>query len=183
MKSGQLQVETPALTPETVVKGGWSQGAGEFDLVVWVIDATHPARQADVAALHALRGYFQNAPHLAQPSVVIAVTGIEQLSPAREWNPPYDLARPTGHKAERIREALQAVAETLAQDREAVVPVPLADGEAPYNVDTLWAAITGQLSGATQISLGRALKQTAAPNPLQWARQLYDGGRFIFFRR
>ena len=37
-----------------------------------------------------------------------------------------------------------------------------------------------QLSGATQIALGRALKQTAALNPLQWAQQLYDGGRFIF---
>ena len=99
--------------------------AERADLVVWVASATQPARDPDRQGLDAVRAWA--AAQLARrvPPIVLALTHIDELRPAAEWTPPYDVAAPAGPKARSIRAAIDSVAQALDLPVDAIVPVAM----------------------------------------------------------
>src|ERR1051326_2395549 len=70
------------------------QAAQDSDLLLLVLHARNPARQADLDMLRALREWFDSRPDLKQVPVLAVLTHIDLLSPAMEWSPPYNWQEP-----------------------------------------------------------------------------------------
>ncbi|NQT18051.1 MAG: 50S ribosome-binding GTPase [Planctomycetes bacterium] len=122
----------------------------DCDLLVLVCSARSAARSADRRLLDQLGGFFQQEPNRMMPPLVVTLSHVDQLRPLAEWDPPYDLAEPSGAKAEQIRDAVQAVREDLALGAEqVVVPVCLKSGQV-YNVEEGLAPVILQLSSEAE---------------------------------
>jgi predicted GTPase len=132
--------------------------ACQSDLLLLVLHARNPARQADLQMLRDLRGWFTAHPELKQPPLLAVVTHIDLLSPALEWSPPYDWRQPSRPKEENIRQAMAAVWEQVGAYAVGVVPVCTAPGKV-YGVEEWFLpAIAGQLDEARGVALLRCLR-------------------------
>src|SRR5262249_85901 len=133
--------------------------AERADLVLWVASATQPARSADRQALDDFRAWASAQLARRPPRVVLALTHIDELRPANEWAPPYDLATSAaaaGAKARNILAAIHSVASALDLSADAIVPVAMPpDDRKPYNIDALWARIGLDLDEARLVQLDR----------------------------
>ena len=76
--------------------------AERADLVLWVASATQPARSPDRQGLDHFRAWAATQLARRAPRVVLALTHVDELRPANEWMPPYDVATPAGPKARNI---------------------------------------------------------------------------------
>ena len=95
----------------------------QADLVLFVMDASSPAREPDSVFLKRVANWFEERPHLRPPPVVGVLTHIDMLRPVMEWSPPYDWRQPAGKKAQHIAEAVEYNREKLGEHFSAVVPV------------------------------------------------------------
>jgi hypothetical protein len=111
--------------------------------------------------------------------VLLALTHIDQLRPAAEWAPPYDIATPTDPKARSIRAAMDAVARALDLPLDRIVPVALPPDREPYNLDALWARIALELDEAKLAQLDRLRIGQGAFSLTDLPQQLADAGRLI----
>ena len=107
------------------------------------------------------------------------LTHIDQLRPATEWNPPYDLTHPSGTKSRSIADAMEAVREDFAlSEGQPLVPACLKPGQ-EYNIEEgLTPAILGVLSGAQAVRYLRCLR--SFHNTTRWKqlwRQTLGAGR------
>ncbi|HYI72207.1 MAG TPA: GTPase [Skermanella sp.] len=153
--------------------------AAECDLILWVAAANDGARDLDRRLFDAIGAYFAANPGLKAPPLLVALSHIDRLRPFTEWEPPYDIAAPSGRKAEMIRGAVDATAEALGVALEDIVPVRL-DAGSLYNIDALWAAIVGRLPDARQGQLIRLLQLAAKGGGVsEVARQALKGGRLL----
>jgi predicted GTPase len=132
--------------------------ARQADLLLLVLHARNPARQADVQMLRDLRAWFAGHPELKQPPLFAVVTHIDLLSPALEWSPPYDWRLPTRPKEENIQQAMAAVWEQVGAYTAGVVPVCTAPGKVYGIEEWLLPAIAGQLDEAHGVALLRCLR-------------------------
>jgi predicted GTPase len=132
--------------------------AQQSDLLILVLHARNPARQADLEMLRGLRDWFASKPELKQPKILGVMTHIDLLSPAMEWAPPYDWQEPRRPKEEQIRLAINAVHEQLGEFLVGVVPVCTAVGKV-YGVDEWFLpAVMELLDEAHAVGLLRCLK-------------------------
>jgi len=137
------------------------EAAVQSDLLVLVLHARNPARQADLEMLQALRQWFSSRPDLKLPPIVAVLTHIDLLSPAMEWAPPYDWERGQRPKERQMREALEAVREQLGPFLIAAVPVCVAEGKV-YGIDEWFLpALMEQLGEAKGVALLRCLRAEA----------------------
>ena len=104
------------------------------DMILMVCSAIHAARQADRQVLDELRAQFQQYPQLAMPPLLCVLSHIDQLSPVREWQPPYNIVTPQRAKEHAIRKAMETTAADLQLDLGEIVPVNLFPGEL-YNIE------------------------------------------------
>jgi len=132
----------------------WAQ-AERADLIMWVASATQPARGPDRKRLDDIRTWAGAQIARRSPPVLLALTHIDELRPAAEWSPPYDVAAPTGPKARAIRAAVNAVAGALDLRVDTIVPVAMPPGRESYNLDALWAGIAVELDEAKLVQLDR----------------------------
>jgi hypothetical protein len=149
--------------------------AERADMILWVASATQPGRQADVAALEALRGWAGEQRSRRPPPLLAAMTHADLLRPAAEWSPPYDIENPAGPKARSIQAARDTVAATLLLPSEAVVPVALPEGAA-WNLDRLWERVVAELDSARRARNERLLDEGATPSALVEANRALRGG-------
>jgi predicted GTPase len=164
--------------------GGGSQQelraqAERADLVLWVASATQPARSADRQALDDFRAWASAQLARRAPRVVLALTHIDELRPANEWAPPYDLATSAGAKARNILAAIHSVGSTLDLPAGAIVPVAMPADRTPYNLDALWARIALDLDDARLVQLDRLRIGGRRVSLREFANQLGRAGRFI----
>ena len=110
----------------------------------------------------------------------MALTHIDELRPASEWTPPYDVATPSGPKSRAIRAAIDAAATALALPAEAIVPVAMPPGREPYNIDALWSRVAVEIDQAKLVQLDRLLIGGRRLNLRELAGQLGHAGRFMF---
>jgi predicted GTPase len=157
--------------------------AERADLVLWVASATQPARNADRQALDDFRAWASAQLARRAPPVVLALTHIDELRPANEWAPPYDLATSTGAKARNILAAIHSVGSTLGLPAGAIVPIAMPPDREPYNIDALWARIAVDLNDAKLVQLDRLRIGGQRVSLRELANQLGQAGRFILTAR
>jgi predicted GTPase len=153
--------------------------AERADLVLWVASAIQPARGADRQALDDFRARARAQLARRPPRVVLALTHIDELRPANEWTPPYDLTTVAGAKERSISAAIQSVGSTLDLPADAIVPVAMPPDRKPYNLDALWARIAVDLDDAKLVQLDRLRIGGQRITLRELARQLGHTGRFI----
>ncbi len=129
--------------------------AGRADLIMWVASATQPARGPDRKRLDAFRAWASAQLARRPPPVLLALTHVDELRPAVEWTPPYDISAPARPKARAIRAAMDAAARALDLPADAIVPVAMPPGRELYNIDALWARIGIELDEAKLAQLDR----------------------------
>ena len=130
------------------------------DLVIWVVAANRADRDRDRRARGVVRDRFAAVPERRPPAALVVATQIDRLRPFGEWAPPYDIASGDSPKARSIRDAIDAIAEDLGADPDAIVPVAIpADGE-PYNVDLVWGRLAERLDAAKAAQLLRCVGDT-----------------------
>ena len=134
------------------------QAAQDSDLLLLVVHARNPARQADVEMFKALHSWFASHPDLKRPPIIVVATHIDLLSPALEWAPPYDWRRGKRPKEESIRQAVIAITQQLGDLKPVVVPVCAAAGKV-YGVDEfLLPAVAQRLDEAHGVAFLRCLR-------------------------
>jgi len=147
-----------------------------IDLVLLACSATHAGRAADANFLRALQAQYAKTPDRIAPPIVVALTHIDQLRPAREWNPPYNLARPSGVKETQIRLCMEEVSRALDVPLDQVQAICLGKDE-EWNVEAVWASIAAQLPEARRAKYLRCLKDAKAREKWQLMfRQLGNAG-------
>lgn len=153
----------------------------DCDLVLLVCSAMTAARQPDRQLLEQMRTRWQADPQRRPPPVLVVLTHIDQLRPAGEWQPPYDLAQPSGDKARRISAATTTVAEELGVPLERVVPVSLLP-ERLYNIEEgLLPALVECLPESSRAKALRCLS-TFQRDEASWSRvwqQAISAGKLL----
>ena len=172
-------LDAPGLTSIGGNKQMLIDACRDVDLVIWLTQANNPARAIDVDALGQIRNWFEANPRIKPPPMMMVMTHIDKISPAKEWTPPYDIVRGESAKASHIRQALEQVGKTLGFVGEPMVPVALRSNEVPYNLDALWASIGERLSEAQLTALDRELKKGPGFSPLRELKKIRDGGTFL----
>ena len=157
------------------------QAVLEADLLLWVSAVNKPGdRDGERKALDQVRGWQKERANLHPAPLLVAVSHIDRLRPAKEWQPPYDLQNPNGPKASNIQAAVMAVATDLAVPIGDVIPVCLAEGRI-YNVDdALWAALLDRQDEANKVRLLRCQQQQKqGENWTLLRQQLTSTGRWL----
>src|SRR5262249_53938991 len=134
------------------------EAAQQSDLLLLVLHARNPGRQADLQMLRDLRAWYGTRPDLKRPPIVAGLTHIDLLSPAMEWAPPYDWRQPRRPKEQQIRQALEAAREQLGEHVAAVVPVCAVPGKVHGIDEWFLPALTQLLDEAHAVALLRCLK-------------------------
>jgi predicted GTPase len=134
------------------------EAARQSDVLLLVMQARNPARQADLEMMQALRKWFEERPELRMPPVLGVVTHIDLLSPAMEWAPPYDWQNPKRPKEQQIAQALEVVREQLGPYLAGVVPVCTAEGKVYGVEEWLLPALMELLDQAHAVAFLRCLK-------------------------
>ncbi|MEY4195843.1 MAG: hypothetical protein RLZZ226_2211 [Pseudomonadota bacterium] len=151
----------------------------QIDLLFLVCSVREAARQADRLFLEALKNHYATRLNRRLPPIIVVATHIDQLRPARDWAPPYNVVEPETPKAESIRAALDAIRQDLQLEAAGadLVPVCLRDG---YNLDILWLAVAHRLDDAAKAKVLR-MQEALLDNgsPQQVVRQFIQGGRWL----
>ena len=134
------------------------ESAQQADLMLLVLHARNPARQADVQLLGNLHEWFASHPERKKPPLLAVVTHIDLLSPALEWSPPYDWRQPTRPKEDNIQQALTAAWQHVGAYAEGIVPVCTVAGKEYGIEDWLLPAVAEQLDEAHGVALLRCLR-------------------------
>jgi predicted GTPase len=137
------------------------KAAREADVLLLVLHARNPARQADVDLLKNLAIFFQANPDLKRPPILAVVSHIDLLSPGMEWSPPYDWTKPQRPKERSIAQALAYAQETLGEHVVGVVPVCTTPGKEFGIEEALTPSIITLLDQARAVSLVRCLRAEA----------------------
>lgn len=142
-------------------KDATREAVRQADLVLLVMAATSPAKQADLVMLRELSGWFESQHRLKPPPVIGVVSKVDALSPVMEWAPPYDWEQPTRPKEHSIHEAVRYATETLGSGLSATIPVVThRESHRVYGVEEwLLPTIALHLDDARAVSLVRTLHQ------------------------
>lgn len=141
--------------------------AQESDVLLLVLHARNPGRQADVELLASLRKWFAGRPELRRPPVLAVLTHVDLLSPAMEWAPPYDWQKPRRPKEQQIREALATAREQLGDLVVGVIPVCAVPGKVYGVEEWLLPAISDVVDEGRAVALLRALRAEADAGKLR----------------
>lgn len=152
--------------------------AQQSDLLLLVLHARNPARQADLLMLQRLREWFASRPDLRMPPILAVLTHIDLLSPAMEWSPPYDWLHPQRPKEVQIQQAVAAVRQQLGESLAGVVPVCTAEGKVTGLEESLLPAVAALLDESRTVALLRCLRAEIDTGKVRKVfHQLLAGGR------
>jgi len=154
--------------------------AAQADLILWVASAIRPDRDLDARALGAIAQHFAERPNRRPPPMLLVLSHVDRLRPAREWSPPYDLGDASNAKAASIRGAVEAADGDLGFSADDTVPACLDRGVGLYNVDAIWAAITEKIPEAQRAQLVRTLQDI--DKSFDWRKlrtQALNAGRIL----
>jgi uncharacterized protein len=174
-----ILLDMPGLAGDAANSSDALEQAARADLVLWVASAIQPAREPDRQALRMLRDWANAQLARRPPPILVALTHIDQLRPASEWSPPYNLVAPTSAKAAAIRSAVEATAATFEFATSDVVPVAMPPDGTPYNIDALWTRIASEIDEAKLVQLDRLRAGHHRLSLREIARQVENAGRFL----
>jgi uncharacterized protein len=174
-----ILVDAPGLSIAPEAIEALAAEAVKADAVLWTISAVQAARDVDAQGVRAFHAAFEQRSDLNRPPLLCVVTHIDQLRPFAEWNPPYDVANPSGPKARTIRDAMMAIAADVGIPLGSVIPVSLAPDRAAYNIDALRARISQALPAARHAQLSRTYAKDRRGGWWKEVERLYQGVRTI----
>src|SRR5215471_79160 len=177
--STAIVVDMPGFDERTEPTSELQVQAERADIIMWVASATQPARGPDRRRLDDIRAWAKAQPARRLPPVLLALTHIDELRPASEWTPPYDVTAPTGPKARAIRAAMNAAAHALDLPVDTIVPVAMPPGRASHNLDVLWGRIAVELGDAKLVKLDRFRVGRQRLSLRELVHQLGHAGRTI----
>lgn len=133
----------------------------DSDIVLLVLDAHVPAREADVRQLSSLLEWCRSHPRLKPPSVVAVLTHIDLLPPPLVWRPPCGWREAATAKDRAVAAAVAEVQRMLPGQISQVVPVCAhADPERQWGVvEELAPTLAGLLHQAQATALVRMFEQ------------------------
>ncbi len=134
------------------------EAARSADVLLLVLHVRNPGRQVDIEMLKSLREWFASKTDLKMPPVLAVLTHIDLLSPAMEWQPPYDWQKGTRPKEQHIREAVKATLEQLGDLVEGVVPVCTSVGKVYGIEEGVLPFLAARLDEARVVSVLRCLR-------------------------
>jgi predicted GTPase len=172
-------VDMPGLGDSSERESGLLAQAARADLIIWVASATQPARAIDRKSLDEFRAWANSELARRPPAVVLALTHIDELRPAAEWAPPYDVSVPLRPKARAIRAAMDATTRALDLPVDRIVPLAMPPGQPPYNIDALWARIALELDEAKLVQLDRIRFEHSRISLRELAYQVGQAGRMV----
>lgn len=180
-----LVLDSPGIDSRHLPEKELREAVVNADLILWVSAAPRPDREEERALLERIRTWLDDHSRSRRPApVIVVVSHIDQLSPVRQWQPPYDLSNPMTAKGRAISFAVEAIKDDFSLATGEVVPVSLAEGR-HYNVeDGLWAAIIGSEDEARRARFLRLLP--ARQRQENWSllrRQLASAGRLLTRRK
>lgn len=152
----------------------------QADLVLLVLDARSPARDADVTTLAGLAEWYQLQPHLKPPPMLAVLNKIDGLSPLMEWAPPYDWRNPVRPKEKSIAAAADYAREVFRDNVKVVVPTCCdAANNRVVGIDTdLVPAMAAYLDHARSAALLRELHASFQRDRFtQVAGQVWEFGK------
>jgi uncharacterized protein len=154
------------------------KAARAADILLLVLHARNPARQADLLMLQRLNEWFGQRPDLKRPPVLAVLTHIDLLTPAVEWAPPYDWRQPTRPKEQQIARAVAAVREQLGDSLSDVIPVCTAEGKVFGVAEDLLPEVARRLDEGHAVALLRCLRSEMDSGQVRkiW-RQLLAAGK------
>ena len=154
----------------------------QADLILLVMAANSPAKQADAKMLEELNGWFREQHRLKPPPLIGVVSKIDGLRPVMEWSPPYDWEHPSRPKERSIQEAVDFARQSTGNGLQLVVPV-CSDRERGrvYGIEEwLLPMIIVQLDEARAVSLVRSLHREYDRQKLQKTlSQFLEAGKRI----
>lgn len=103
-------LDTPGYSEADVKRDQRQQiriAADAADIVLLVMAANSPARDADIRMVRALLESYQDKGELRPPALIAVLTHIDLLRPVREWSPPYDWRNPKSAKEKSIASAVE----------------------------------------------------------------------------
>jgi uncharacterized protein len=174
-----MLVDMPGLDDHPEPASDVRAQAERADLIMWVASATQPARGADRRQLYEIHTWAGAQLARRPAPILLALTHIDELRPAAEWAPPYDIAAPAGPKARAIRAAVKAVAGALDLPTDTIVPVAMPPGREAYNLHALWARIAVELEEAKLVQFDRLRVGQQRLSPRELVDQLGHAGRMI----
>lgn len=161
---GQLRLlDTPGYGAEESrsVRKDRFRAIAQSDLVLLVMNASSPARDADLDFLKAMAEWFDGQPQLKPPPVLAVLTHVDLLKPPLEWDPPYNWREPKHPKEESIHEAAEHLRQTFGERIVDVVPLcsDVERGRAFGVREWLEPAVVAQLEEASAVSSVRSLHE------------------------
>ncbi|SEP58420.1 hypothetical protein SAMN05421693_101141 [Ectothiorhodospira magna] len=159
-------IDTPGLENRSQIHA-LANTLTESDGILWVIPAHRADRALDLEALTALRQTLEGMPGRILPPVLVVLSHVDRLSPAREWAPPYDLEQPDRPKAVAIKRAMMAVSQDLGIPLALIVPARLDRLDQVWQVERIWTVLLSQLDRSHR---ARALRIAQAAQGSDWRR-------------
>ena len=149
-------------------------------MVLVVLHARNPARQPDVQALTDLARWFGTHSGLKAPLLGV-LTHIDLLSPAMEWQPPYNWIEPARPKEQQINLALQTVHDQFQESLVDCVPVCTEPSRIYGIQEALLPAMVRLLPEARAVNLVRVLRAEVDGKKIQRiVQQLLSAGKMAF---
>jgi predicted GTPase len=155
-------LDTPGYGEQAVADGDRQDYQAAFrqaDLMLLVMNATNPAREADLRLLEKIDAWYRQDSRRRPPPVIGVLTHIDLLRPATQWSPPYRWQNPSSAKERSISSAVDYHAELLGHCLAGIVPVCSGGSrDRVYGVrESLLPVMTALLDEARACSLLRAL--------------------------
>ncbi len=134
----------------------------QSDLVLLVLDARSPSRDADLKTLAGLADWYTTHPQLKPPPILAVLNKIDGLSPVMEWAPPYDWRKPIRPKEKNIAAAMDYAREVFGAKIKAVIPTCAdAEHDRVYGIGTdLVPTMAEYLDHSRATALLRELRRT-----------------------
>ena len=131
----------------------------QADLVLWVLKANQSARDLDKQLNEKFERYYADPKNISRkkPTVISVVNQVDRLNPAWEWEPPYDLVRPTAAKAKVIKQAMEYNQKLLCSDL--VLPLSISIDKTHFGVEALKQTLVDKISEAYNVQRNRQRKE------------------------
>ena len=130
-------VDTPGLDGSEQVSDRLLEQAVNSDLLIWVSQATQPAKALDRQLIERWDAWFDRELGRKKPPLLLVTTHNDLLPPTAAWNPPYDMEDAGDPKVSAMLGALDYTSRALGL-APATPAIPVAvTRDASFNVDVL----------------------------------------------
>jgi predicted GTPase len=127
----------------------------QADLIVWVLRANQPARELDKTLKAEFDAYYANSKHISRKKAALVgvVNQVDKLKPIKQWQPPYNITKPTCAKAKIIKQALEYNQKVLKLD--VMLALSIDPGKPSFGVEELNHTIIEAIANASNVQRNR----------------------------